>query len=195
MFSLILVWLLIAVNAVGYLYLLYRAWTRVPRRDIFDVVPFLHPVDSSMVESLLDPAEDYSLRWRLSRRAFREAQLRRMRVYRELVRRMSDNSAVLIEFGRARLNTSDSPAPGLASRLEDAHVAVQVYSALARIRLSIWLSLPLDRFGIIPTPDLARLRKAGDLDGLKAYEELKAAASEAFAQLTPDELETLTRSL
>jgi hypothetical protein len=195
MLSLIFVWLLIAANAVGYTYLLYRAWTRVPRRDIFDVVPFLHPVDSSMVESLLDPAADYSLRWGLSRRAFREAQLRRMRVYRELVRRMSDNSAILAEFGRARFASSESLAPGLASRLEDAHVAVQVYSTFASVRLCIWLSLPLDRFGIVPTPDLARLRRAGDLDGLKAYEELKAAAAEAFVQLKPDELETLTRNL
>jgi len=174
---------------------MYRAWTRVPRRDIFDVVPFLHPVDSSMVESLLDPAEDYSLRWRLSRRAFREAQLRRMRVYRELVHRMADNSAILAEFGRARFGGSVTSAPGLASRLEDAHVAVQVYSTFASVRLCIWLSLPLDRFGIVPTPDLARLRKAGDLDGLKAYEELKAVAAEAFAQLTPDEFEALTRNL
>ena len=195
MFSSILIWLIVAVYALGYIYVLYRAWTRVPRRDVFDVVPFLHPVDSSMVESLLDPAADYSLRWRLSRRAFREAQLRRMRVYRELVHRMSDNSAVLAEFGRARFGVSDSLTPGPGSRLEDAHVAVQIYSTFAGVRLRIWLSLPLDRFGIIPTPDLARLRKAGDLDGLKAYEELKAAAAEAFAQLQPDEFDALTRNL
>jgi hypothetical protein len=195
MFSSILIWLIVAVCALGYIYVLYCAWTRVPRRDVFDVVPFLHPVDTSMVESLLDPAADYSLRWGLSRRAFREAQLRRMRVYRELVRRMSDNSAVLAEFGRARFAGSDTLAPGRGSRLEDAHVAVQVYSTFASVRLSIWLSLRLDRFGIIPTPDLARLRKAGDLDGFKAYEELKAAAAEAFAQLTPDQFEALTRNL
>jgi len=195
MFSSILIWLIVAVYALGYIYVLYRAWTRVPRRDVFDVVPFLHPVDSSMVESLLDPAADYSLRWRLSRRAFREAQLRRMRVYRELLHRMSDNSAVLVEFGRARFGSGDSLTPGPGSRLEDAHVAVQIYSTFAGVRLRIWLSLPLDRFGIIPTPDLARLRKAGDLDGLKAYEELKAAAAEAFAQLQPDEFDALTRNL
>jgi hypothetical protein len=195
MFSLILIWLLVAANAAGYIYLLYRAWTRVPRRDIDDVVPFLHPVDSSMVESLLDPAADYSLRWRLSPRAFREAQLRRMRLYRELVRRMSDNSAVLAEFGRARYGSNDGPPPGPGSRLEDAHVAVQVYSSFAAVRLRIWLSLPLDVFGLMPTPDLARLRKAGDLDGPKAYEELRLAAAEAFAQLSPDEIEALTRNL
>ncbi|MFZ1011365.1 MAG: hypothetical protein WAN65_31295 [Candidatus Sulfotelmatobacter sp.] len=195
MFSLVLIWLIVAAYALAYIYVLYRAWTRVPRRDVFDVVPFLHPVDSSMVESLLDPATDYSLRWRLSPRAFREAQLRRMRVYCELVHRMSDNSAILAEFGRARFGSSDNSSPGHGSRLEEAHVAVQVYSSFASLKLRIWLSLPLDRFGIIPTPDLARLRKAGDLDGPKAYEELKTAAAEAFAQLKPDELEALTRNL
>jgi hypothetical protein len=55
---------------------------------------------------------------------------------------MSDNSAILAEFGRARLCSSDSLAPGFASRLEDAHVAVQVYSTFASVRLCIWLSLP-----------------------------------------------------
>jgi hypothetical protein len=195
MLSIILIWLLVAANALGYVCLLYRAWTRVPRRDIDDVVPFLHPVDSSMVESLLDPAADYSLRWRLSPRAFREAQLRRMRLYRELVRRMSDNAAVLAEFGRTRFGGSASPTSGPGSRLEDAHVAVQVYSSFVAARLRIWLSLPLDVFGLMPTPDLARLRKAGDLDGPRAYEDLRVAAVQAFAQLKPDEIEALTRNL
>ena len=194
MFSLIFIWLISAVYALGYLYVLYCAWTRVPRRDIYDVVPFLHPVDWSLLQSLLDPAADYELRWRLSRRAFREAQLRRMRLYRELVRRMSDNALVLAEFGRARFGSSDS-LTGPGCRLEDAFVGVRLYSTFAGVKLRIWLSLPLDRFGIIPTPNLARLRKAGDLDGLKAYEELKAAAAEAFAQLQPADLEALTRNV
>jgi hypothetical protein len=44
-------------------------------------------------------------------------------------------------------------------------------------------------------PDLARLRMAADLDGPKVYEELKAAAVEAFADLQPAELDALTRNL
>jgi hypothetical protein len=195
MFSLVLIWLIVAAYALAYIWVLYRAWTRIPRRDIDDVVPFLHPVDWPMVEALLDPAADYSLRRQLGCRAFREVQLRRMRLYRESIHRMSDNSKVLAEFCRARFGSSDSPAAGPGSRLEDAHVAVQIYCAFAGARLSIWLSLPLDRFGLVPTPDLARLRKAGDLDGLKAYEELKTAATEAFPQLQPAELDSLTRNL
>jgi hypothetical protein len=195
MFSLFLIGLIFALYALGYVLVLYRALTRIPRRDIDDVIPFLHPVDSSMVEALLDPAADYSLRRRLGPRSFREVQLRRMRLYREMVHRMSENSGVLAEFGRAKFGSSDGLTPGPGSRLEDAHVAVQVYSTFAGMRLRVWLSLPLDRSCVIPTPNLARLRTAGDVDGLNAYEELKAAAADAFAQLHPGELEALTRNL
>jgi hypothetical protein len=53
----------------------------------------------------------------------------------------------------------------------------------------------LDTLGVVPTPQLARLRKAADLDGPKAYDELKIAAAAAFAQLQPAELDALTRNL
>jgi hypothetical protein len=108
---------------------------------------------------------------------------------------MSDNAMVVAEFGRARFGGDGCAHAGPGKRLEDAYIAVRVYSTFASLRLRIWLSLPLDVFGLVSTPDLASLRKAGDQDGLKAYEELKAAATEAFAQLQPAELETLNRNL
>ena len=192
MFSQILIWLLVASNALGYIYLLYRAWTRVPRRDIDDVVPFLYPVDLSLMESLLDPAADFELRWRLSPRAFREAQRRRMRLYLELLRRMSHNSTVLAEFNSVLLG-DDKFTSGPASKLEEEAVKVRLYSWCTRLRLCIWLSLPLNAFGVMPA--LACLRTAADLDGPKTYDDLKAAAVAAFVQLQPAELETLTRNL
>ena len=195
MFSLILIWLIVAAMAAGYIYVLYSSWTRVPRRDIDDVVPFLHRVDQSLVAALLDPAADYSLRWRLSPRAFREAQLRRMRLYRELVLRMSHNARVLAEFAHSRFGVSELPTHGPDSRLEDAWVPVLMYSTSARVRVRILLALPLDIFGFIRTPDLAPLRIAGDIDGPKAYDELRTAVAEALAQLKPDDLEALSRSL
>jgi hypothetical protein len=195
MFSLILIWLIVAAMAAAYIYLLYSSWTRVPRRDIDDVVPFLHAVDQSLIEELLDPAVDHTLRWRLGPRAFRDTQLRRVRIYRELVLRMDHNARVIAEFARSRYGVSESPAPAPGSRLESAWATVLVYSASARVRVHIWLSLPLDFLLLIPTPDLARLRRAGGVDGLKAYEELRTAALEAFAQLRPDELEALNRGL
>jgi hypothetical protein len=191
-FSQILIWLLVATNALGYVYLLYRAWTRVPRRDIDDVVPFLYPVDISLVESLLDPAADFELRWQLNPRAFREAQRRRMRLYLELVRRMSHNSEVLVEYDHARLG-NDRVNSEQASKVEDAAIKVRLYSACVRLRLRIWLSLPMNTFGMMPT--LAHLRTAADLDGPKAYDDLKAAAAEGFAKLQQTELDALARNL
>jgi hypothetical protein len=191
-FSQILIWLLVAANALGYVYLLYRAWTRVPRRDMDDVVPFLYPVDVSLVESLLDPAADFGLRWQLSPREFREAQRRRMRLYLEMVRRMSHNSEVLVEYDHARLG-NDRLNSETASKVEDAAIKVRLYSACVRLRLRVWLSLPMNAFGMMPT--LARLRMAADLDGPKAYDDLKAAAAEGFAKLQQTELDALARNL
>jgi hypothetical protein len=191
-FSQILIWLLVAANALGYVYLSYRAWTRVPRRDMDDVVPFLYPVDVSLVESLLDPAADFGLRWQLSPREFREAQRRRMRLYLEMVRRMSHNSEVLVEYDHARLG-NDRLNSETASKVEDAAIKVRLYSACVRLRLRVWLSLPMNAFGMMPT--LARLRMAADLDGPKAYDDLKAAAAEGFAKLQQTELDALARNL
>jgi hypothetical protein len=193
MLSSILIWLLLVWSALGLIYFLYRACARVPRHDPRNLVHYLHPVDWSLLESLLDPAADFELRWRLSPRDFREEQRCRMRLFRELLWRMSHNSAVLVEFDNALFGNYDF-TPGPASKVEEAAIKVRLYCTVAQIKLRIWLSLP-DALQAIPMPDLARLRMAADLDGPKAYEELKAAAMEAFAELQPAELEALTRNL
>lgn len=196
MFVQILIWLLFALSVLELIYLLYLAWagSRVPKLVLGDVVHFLYPVDSSLLEGLLDPAADLELRWSLTPRRFREEQRRRMRVYRELLRRMAHNSAVLAEFDNAVRGYSTLIA-GPGSRLQEASVNVRLYCTFARGKLRMWLTLPLSVFSVIPAPELARLRKAASLDGPKAYEELKAAAVEAFAKLRPAELEALTRNL
>jgi hypothetical protein len=193
MLSVILTWLVVGWGALACIYMLYRAWTTFPRRDLDDVVPFLYPVNLALAESLLDPAADLSMRWSLSPGAYREEQRRRMRLYLELVRRMAHNSVVLVEFGNA-ICDKQLPA-GVASELQQAAIKVRLYSGFARFRLQSRLLLPLDALGMIPAPGLAPLRKAADLDGPRAYNQLKAAAAAAFVQLHPSELEALTRNL
>jgi hypothetical protein len=189
----ILVWLFAAWNALGAIYVLHRAFSKLPKLNPNNLVHYLHHVDWPLLESLLDPAVDFELRWRLSPRAFREEQRERMSLYREQLWRMARNSAVVAKFDNILFGKDDfSPGPG--SKVEEAAIKVRFYCTVARVKLRIWLSLP-DAFGFMPTPNLARLRKAGNVDGLKAYEELKAAALEAFAKLQPDELEALTRNL
>jgi hypothetical protein len=195
MFSSLLMWLILAASVGELVYLLYLAWasTRVPKLVLGDVIHFLYPVDPSLLASLLDPAADFELRWNLSPRRFREEQHRRLRIYRELLLRMSHNSAVLAEFDHAvRGQNNFNAGPG--SKLQEAAIKVRIYCTFTRGRLRLWLWLP-DALGVVPPPKLARLRTAASLDGPQAYEELKTAAAEAFAQLQPAELEALTHNL
>lgn len=206
MFSLIFTWLIIAWGTLACIYMLRCAWTRFPRRDLDDVVHFLHPVDLSLAESLLDPAADFELRWHSTPRAYREATRRRMRLYLELVRRMSHNSRVLIEYGNAIMrreypnedqptDTHENPRATLASDLQHAAISVRLYALLVVVRLRLRLWFPLDAVGALPALQLAQLRIAGDVDGPKTYHELKTAAEAAFVQFQPADLPVLTRNL
>jgi hypothetical protein len=197
MFSQILTWLILASSVLELVYLLYLAWssTRVPKLVLSDVVHFLYPVDLSLLAGLLDPATDLQLRWSLSPRGYREEQRRRMRLYRQLLLRMAHNSSVLAEFDNAVRGYNNLVA-GPGSKLQEAALNVRIYCTFARVRLRVWLSLPLCAFGVAPHgADLARLRKAATVDGLRAYEAMKTAAAEAFAKLQPTELDALARNL
>jgi hypothetical protein len=196
MFWQFFIWLILAVSAVELIYLLYVAWesSRVPRFALDDVIHFLYPVDTGLLANLLDPAADFQLRWNLSPLRLREEQRRRMLVYRELLRRMAHNSAMLAKFDNTACG-NESFAAGPGSKLQEAALNVRVYCTFARIRLRMWLWIPPSAFRFIPAPGLARLRIAASLDGAKAYDELRLAAREAFARLQPAELEALSHNL
>jgi hypothetical protein len=196
MFWQFFIWLIPTLSAVELIYLLYLAWasSRVPKLALDDVVHFLYPVDTSLLAGLLDPAADFELRWKLSPLRLCEEQRRRMLVYRELLRRMSHNSAVLAEFDNS-VRAHDALVVGPGSKLQEAALNVRIYCTFARVRLRMWLWLPLSVFRIIPVPRIACLRVVAQLDGLKAYFELREAAKEAFAKLQPAELEALSHNL
>ena len=193
MFFIILTWLIVAWGALSCIYMLGRAWSRFPSRDVDDVIPFLYPVDLSLAESLLDPAEEFGYRWKLSPQRFREAQRKRMRLYLELTRRMAHNSRVLVEYADGQKRSPDPRRVSLASTLQERAVEVRLYSLLTGIRLRFCLLL---RSNVITSkPTLPRMRSTGDIDGLQTYSALKTAAAAAFMQLPPDAFDSLTRSL
>jgi hypothetical protein len=191
MFSTVLTWLIVAWGAVACVYMLRCAWTRFPKRDADDVIPFLYPVDISLAESLLDPAAEFEFRWRLNRPAFREAQRKRMRLYLELTRRMAHNATVLIRYADGEKKNQDPRRVSLAVALQEKAIEVRLYSLLTRVKLRVGLVMRAD----LLSPVLAHLRSAGDLDGLQAYHAMKIAATAAFVELPADELDSLTRSL
>jgi hypothetical protein len=53
----------------------------------------------------------------------------------------------------------------------------------------------LDAIGALPALQLAQLRIAGEVDGPKSYDELKAAATAAFDRLQPADLPVLVRNM
>ena len=189
----ILTWLIIVWGALSCIYMLFCAWTRFPRRDFDDVVHFLYPVDLALAESLLDPAAEFECRWKLSPQEFRAAQRKRMRLYLELVHRMSHNSKVLVEFGNTEANCHNPRSVELARALQQKAVEVRFYAMLTLLKLSVWMWLGPNDHRLRPT--MPRLRKAGDLDGLQSYNALKVAAAAVFLHLGTGELEMLTQNL
>jgi hypothetical protein len=193
MLSIIFTWLIVAWGAVACIYMLRCAWSRFPKRDVDDVIPFLYPVDISLAESLLDPAAEFNYRWKLNRRQFRAAQRKRMRLYLELTRRMAHNSRVLVEYADAEKNNADPRRVSLASELQQKAVEVRLYSLMTGMKVRLWLLLGSDLCAL--KPRMAHLRTSGDIDGLETYSALKEAAAAAFVRFAPDELDSLTRNL
>jgi hypothetical protein len=191
MLSVIFTWLTVAWGALACVYMLWCAWSRFPKRDVDDVIPFLYPVDIPLAEALLDPAAEFEFRWRLTPQEFRVAQRKRMRLYLELTRRMSHNATVLVQYADAEKKSEDPRRVGVAVALQERAIEVRLYSLLTRIKLRFWLLASAEWL----SPVLAHLRTAGDIDGLKTYHALKTAAAAAFVQLPPDAFDSLTRSL
>ncbi len=187
------IWLVPALGVLSCIYIAYCASRRRLELDPGDVIPFLRPVDISLAESLLDPAAEFALRWSLSPRQFRQAQRKRMRLYRELIRRMAHNARLLAEYAEAETNSRDARRMSLISTLQDTAIGVRLYSLMAGIKLRVWSPF---LSGVLPgTAVLARLRTAGDIDGLQTYNALKAAAAALFVQLPSGELDSLKRNL
>jgi hypothetical protein len=193
MLSSIFTWLIVAWGVIACIYMLRRAWSRFPKRDVDDVIPFLYSVDISLAESLLDPAAEFQCRWQLGPREFRAAQRKRMRQYLELTRRMAHNSRVLVEYADAEKNSLDPRRATLAAELQQKAVEVRIYSLMTAMKLRFWLLLRSDIR--LTAPVLANLRTAGEIDGLQTYTALKAAATAAFNRFAPHEIDSLTRNL
>jgi hypothetical protein len=194
MLSIVFTWLIVAWGAVSCIYMLRCAWRRFPNRDVDDVIPFLYPVDLSLAESLLDPAADFQLRWKLTPQQLRAAQRKRLRLYLEVVRRMSHNSKVLVDYAIAEKNCSDPQHALIASALQEKAIEVRLYALLATLKIRLWLLLRTDILRIM-VPALAELRTVAEINGLHSYSALKVTAEAAFPALLPDEIEKMNRNL
>jgi len=192
----IILWnIIITAGFISCVVVAYWIWFHFPDRTVDDVIDFLLPVDLEKAESLLDPHAESTLRTDLTRTEFRRLQRKRLHLYLALVRKMSHNASVLIEWSNQEAEGTDERTVQLAHELQQTGVEVRLYSLLAQAKLRFWLLIRLDSWKILPAPSLYELQEAGGIHGLETYERLKTTASFLFLEMGHRNLEELLHHL
>jgi hypothetical protein len=195
MISYVVWYLIITAGFVGCIVTLALIWFRFPDRTVNDVADYLLPIDFEKAEELLDPQTEAILRRELTPTEFRTLQRKRIHCYVAMVKRMSHNSAVLIEWANREAENADGDRLRMVSELQQLGVQVRLYSLLALIKLRFWLLIRIDSWRILPAPSLYDVREAGGIRGLESYDRLKTAASFLFLEMKQGNFEQLLHNL
>jgi len=192
----IVLWnIVITAGFISCVVVAYWIWFHFPDRTVDDVVDFLLPVDLEKAESLLNPHAESALRSDLTHEEFRKLQRKRMHLYLALVRKMSHNAAVLIEWANREAEGADERAAQLAHDLQQRAVEVRLYSLLTMMKLRFWLLIRLDTWKLLPAPSLCELQESGGVHGLESYERLKTTASFLFLEIGQGNFDELLHNL
>lgn len=139
-------------------------------RTILDAIPFLMEVDYDQLEGLLDAMDEQNLRDHLSRREFRRAQQKRMRLLLELLRRMVANARVLVELGE-----SDQRRGRRARQPEWVHLGSELAEAAANFWrgaafIQIWLHGRLIISALFPFVETRAISGLRNYDGFNLFD-------------------------
>ena len=195
MISYVVWYLLITAGFVACIVTVALIWFRFPDRTVDDVADYLLPIDFEKAEDLLDPQTEAILRKELTPSEFRSLQRKRIHCYVAMVKRMSHNSAVLIEWANREAEKADGERLQIVSQLQQQGVEVRLYSLLALIKLHFWLLIRIDSWRILPAPSLYDVREAGGIRGLDSYDRLKTAASYLVLDMKQEKFEQLLHNL
>lgn len=158
---------------------LYRRIYRNRKANVLDAIAFLVPVDYDQLEALLDAQDERNLREHLRPREFREAQQKRMRLFLELLRRMTANAYLLLELGRHDIQRGRKAAElewiKLGAELENS--ALDFISIAVNIRITLHASLIKSVFlPFSETANISSLRRFGEFDLFQGYQKMVDAA-------------------
>lgn len=167
-----------AMMALLYVVLLLLRRAAPPFKVIEDVPLFLRPVDLEQAETLLDPAHEYELRWKLDSYTLREVQRRRARLFLELVARMSHNAIVLIQMGNREAERHSGSTLEAIEALQREAVKVRMYALFTMTKLFVYMMVRPSNL-----PSLPPMRKAVDVDCIANYKALRQASMKVFEQL------------
>ncbi|HEY1262036.1 MAG TPA: hypothetical protein VGF06_00850 [Terriglobales bacterium] len=195
MIAAVLWYVVITAGLLASIVSLYLIWFRFPERTAEDVADYLLPVDLAKIEELLDPQAEAILRRELGPTDFRRLQRKRIHNYVAIVRRMSHNAAVLVEWANREVKNRDPRAARLAAELQQAGIELRLYCLLALVKLGFWLLIRVDSWRILPSPTLDDMREAGGIRGLETYDRLRSAASFLFIEMGQPNFEEFLHKL
>jgi hypothetical protein len=186
----------IAIVFLGFLLFAIAVWYRLSDRTSEDVVDYLRPVGREKLESLLDPGNELSMRVFLSRQEFRKAQIKRVHLYRELVRRMAHNAGILADLANKEWEKRNPQTQPIASTLQSEAVAMRLYCLLALCILNYWLLFRLRcPYDFRRQFLLSELREIKGIKVLDHYRSLVETTANLFAHIHPRACDALIQSL
>ena len=171
------------------------AWFHFPNRTVDDVIGYLRPVDLDAAKQLIDPMVESSLRCSVSPTAFRALQHKRIYLYCEVLKRMSHNAGILVDWANREAESENEQVVALAKRVQEEAIQVRAYALAASLKLRFWLAIRLHSWQVFPAPNLVDTSESAGISGLDSYDRLKTAASALYLQLRSNSFEDLLQAL
>ena len=172
---------LVFFGIVTVLTLVYRKVYDVRERTAEEVAPFLRPVDLTEVFDLFSAETERCLRLNMTPKRFRRAQLQRVHLALEYVRRISHNALIAQQWGAYEMGRARAAGNKENGRQSVDLVGVSIHCRISgfllRTRLHGWLF----RMAFLPflaPPSFQELLKYGSDDLLDFYGKVRSAASE-----------------
>jgi len=192
--SFILAFLLAIAVVAGLFRRLYRFRSRGPEH----VIPYLRTAGPDELDSLVDSREELYLFLNLGPAQFRKAQIGRIHLMREKLRRRGHNAVIFQEWGDYELERSRQTRD-----LETGAVAETLFNQCAEFRMAaFWIEAQMTlwqlKLLVLPratAPRISRLRKIDSFDLLEAYQQIRNTASQLALAYGGDYRERLQKAL
>jgi hypothetical protein len=188
----------VAVPLALLFHFVHRRVYRSIDRTIFDAIPFLMEVDYDQLDALLDATDEQNLREHLSKREFRGAQEKRIRLLLELLRRMVANARVLVELGesdqRRGWRAGQPEWVELGAGLAEA--GIKFWGGAAFIQIAMhWRLVISVLFPFVKTGNISPVRNSEGFDLFDCYQKMVDAALNLGQAYGDDIHQRLARAL
>ncbi len=161
--------------------------SRFKKRTLEEVFDFVYPVSNQDAETLFSASEEKKVAefWQ-ARELFREEQHRRMGRAQAYILRRQHNALIIEQWANTewsdmrKNNLQDEAGPDLIDAIVHAKQAAssfRIASSMMLSRINFWNMVRLvDNWQILSPPSIARLRKAGKIDLLRGYQNVRETA-------------------